>query len=432
MTEKGCCGKRRPSVMSSGLTMLIRSPNRCRRVHFIFATFLSHAHSDGKFRYVNAILRSVDRLGRDAALEKTSILDNVDPWLLEEWIKTYGTDRTKMIVEVAMSESPTFVTVNQRLLPSNDKEAQRRRLEAVRDRFANAFGSPKVDEVTEVDRASSSPEILPTGSIRIGKSSGPVSKWPLYDSGDWWVQNPSATLPAIALWNSLSNRHGEDDAKDMHVVDLCSAPGGKTAQLCSFGFGRVDAIEVDERRSKVLLQNLRRLGMEDACSVVLANATQWRPSVDISHDDGSISTRTFVDGIIIDAPCTATGTASRRPEVLTKAMNLEELGRTQRQILAHAADGLLKPGGIMVYATCSLLKQEGEDQVNWLLSASRTVESNNAKTVSTMQTVPFLPGEIPGFDDAIDENGWLRILPGTLPGPLRYCDGFFVARLKKV
>jgi 16S rRNA (cytosine967-C5)-methyltransferase len=333
-------------------------------------------------------------------------------------------------------------------VPAHDEEGKQRRLASVRDIFATASNSPIEDDeaVMSTEKESSTKNILATGSILVDNCSGPVSQWPLYDDGDWWVQNPSATLPAIALRKGLlmRNRRIDDDGrnadddllKGLHVVDMCSAPGGKTAQLCSFGFGRVDAVEINERRSKILRQNLRRLGMEGRCNVVVADGTQWKPDATSSDDgyDESAGSDHFVDGIIVDAPCTATGNGSRRPEVLRKTINLPEQVSTQRELLAHAADKLLRPGGILVYATCSLLQLEGEDQVRWLISDKRREEHSDDRqeSVATMQTVPFVPGEIPGFDDAIDENGWLRILPGTLPGPLRFCDGFFIARLVKV
>jgi 16S rRNA (cytosine967-C5)-methyltransferase len=391
-------------------------------------------------------------MGKESALERTSALDNVDPWLLREFTKAYGTDKATMIVEAAMSENPTFITVNQMAVPAHDEVGKQQRLEAIRDVFATVFNPPKSDdEAVDTNTESSSDVILPTGSILVDNCRGPVSKWPLYDDGDWWVQNPSSTVPAIALWKGLRSRSkrcdddgGTSDDEGMlsslHVVDMCSAPGGKTAQLCAFGFGQVDAIEINDRRTKILRQNLKRLGMEDMCNVVVADGTQWKPvATGIAAVDGRPSpplAETYVDGIIVDAPCSATGNGSRQPEVLRKSINLQEQVTIQRQLLAHAVDDILRPGGIMVYATCSLLQQEGEEQMRWLLSTARAEDRSSGigheGKCATMEIIPFVSGEIPGFDEAIDENGWLRILPGTLPGPLRFCDGFFVARLRKV
>jgi 16S rRNA C967 or C1407 C5-methylase (RsmB/RsmF family) len=294
-----------------------------------------------------------------------------------------------------MVQSPIFLSVNHET--GSTEEERQAKLESIRMEFSGAN--------------SSQAELLPHGSIRVPSGLlGAVSRWPLYDEGEWWVQDPSATLPAIALYNAVCTN--DQAAQDLHVVDLCSAPGGKTAQLCSLGFGKVTAVEVSSRRTKPLMDNLKRLKMEGVCEVTVADGREWKPG----NDDQ-------VHGVLVDAPCSATGLGSRRPDVLRKSPDLTDLTTVQRELAAHTADVLLQPGGIMVYATCSLLKQESEDQMNCLLSRSDGAD---------METVPFLPGEIPGFDDAIDANGWLRVLPGTLPGSLVSCDGFFVARLRRV
>jgi 16S rRNA (cytosine967-C5)-methyltransferase len=358
--------------------------------------------------FANAVLRNIDRDGR-SRLEGTSVVDNLDPWLAEQWVKQYGEESTEGMVEAAMSQSPVFITVNH----SMDRSSER--LEEIRDIFTttNDEGDPQ------------SAELLPVGSIRIPSNlGGAVSKWPLYDEGAWWVQDVSATLPAISLFNSLSNNKQSESenqhrpVEDMHVVDLCSAPGGKTAQLCSMGFGRVDAVEFSARRSRSLRQNLKRLGMEDVCNVFVADGREFLPEADDAT--GPVK----VEGVLLDAPCSATGVGSRRPDVLRKKIDMNDLTSLQRDLLVHAVHNILEVGGVLVYATCSLLRQEGEDQIEWLLS-----EHQSGSLL--LETIPFTPGEIPGFDDSIDENGWLRVIPGVLPGSLKFCDGFFVARIRK-
>ena len=302
-----------------------------------------------------------------------------------------------------MSQSPVFITVNHLEGERVQDDCKTEKLEQMRDLFT-----------TTDDEGDPQPaELIPVGSIRIPDDfGGAVSKWPLYDEGAWWVQDVSATLPAIALFNTLIGENNEKKPEDMYVVDLCSAPGGKTAQLCSMGFGRVDAIEFSPRRSRSLNQNLERLGMGDICNVVIADGREFEP-------DG------LVHGVLVDAPCSATGVGSRRPDVLRKSIDMKELTSIQRELTVHAIDNILEVGGVLVYATCSLLKQEGEGQIEWLLSQERSEGES-------IETIPFTPGEIPGFDDCIDENGWLRVVPGVLPGSLKYCDGFFVARLRKI
>jgi 16S rRNA (cytosine967-C5)-methyltransferase len=149
--------------------------------------------------------------------------------------------------------------------------------------------------------------------------------------------------------------------------------------------------------------------------VVVADGCEWTPS------------NTLVDAVLVDVPCTATGTGSKRPDVLRRPADYTDLLAVQQALSCHAADAIVKVGGYLVYATCSLLKQESEDQVARLLDRSTT-----DPTVAQLQTVAFEKGEIPGFDDAIDENGWIRVLPGMLRGSLSQCDGFFVARLQRV
>jgi 16S rRNA (cytosine967-C5)-methyltransferase len=383
--------------------------------------------SKAQISYVNAVLRNIDREGK-SRLDATSTLANVDTWLADQWIQTYGKETTEKMVEAAMSQSPVFITVNhshQENSATKQQDTILDRSENIRDVFTSIAGEAE-DEDEDEDSEQAEAELLPIGSIRIPNNvGGSVSKWPLYDDGAWWVQDVSATLPAIALFNSLCTNGGKQP-KDVHVVDLCSAPGGKTAQLCSMGFGKVDAVEISKRRSRSLHQNLKRLGMEDMCNVCIENGTKFQPSHTSENDDG-------VQGVLVDAPCSATGLGSRRPDVLRKSINLEELISIQRELVVHAANNILDVGGVLVYATCSLLKQEGEDQVDWLLSQDVSGKGVNTELLSsTLETIPFELGEMPGFDDCIDENGWLRVIPGVLPGSLEFCDGFFVARMRRI
>jgi 16S rRNA (cytosine967-C5)-methyltransferase len=355
--------------------------------------FCCSVSSKSQINFVNAVLRSIDREGQEA-LEATSVYDNVEPWLVQNWIDSYGDENTKAIVEAAMAQSPIFISVNHE--PQSTAAEREVKLERIREEFSTEEGLEA--------------ELLPHGCIRVPEQSfGSVSTWPGYEEGHWWVQDPSATLPALALFNSLTKEG--NGVEDLRVVDLCSAPGGKTAQLCSLGFGKVTAVEVSARRTKPLNENLARLHMKELCQVVVADGRDWKP-----EDNAK------VDGVLVDAPCSATGVGSRRPDVLRKSPELEELTRIQKELAVHTVDELLDIGGIMVYATCSLLKEESEDQMNWLLSRNEGAE---------VETIPFLPDEIPGFDDAIDKNGWLRVIPGVLPGTLKFCDGFFVARLRR-
>ena len=322
--------------------------------------------------------------------EYSSAIDNIAPWLVSAWKKDWGENMTQTISDASMKESPIFLSVK---YPPNSLEEDRKNLSL---EICNAFGGTT--------------QVLPHGSIRVGEElSGAVSEWPLYQEGIWWVQDASSSLPAIALHSALAK---VGNVGEMNVVDLCAAPGGKSAQLVSLGFKHVSAIEVSPRRSRRLQENLDRLQMYDRCTVHIKDGTMWQPESDSD----------MIQGVLVDAPCSATGTGSKRPDVLRRNEDLSDLLHVQEKLANHCFENLLKPGGVMVYATCSTLKQESEDQVNKLLN----------KYAGRIHTVPFLKGEIQGFDEAIDSNGWMRVIPGALGGVLEGCDGFFLARLKKL
>lgn len=337
---------------------------------------------ESKIKYANAVLRRLTRDGDDL-LGKTDIVDNISPWLVEAWNQDWGVDKSKGIIQASMQETPRCITVKQ-----NSESDPTEQSEFI----ANHFNET---------------EILPQGSIRILQHPpGSVSSWPLYDKGLYWFQDVSATLPALALYKTLS-KNGKENIKGKRVVDMCAAPGGKTAQLCSYGF-HVTAVEGSERRSRRLKQNLDRLGMN--CELVLADGTKWLPDQTI-------------DAVLLDVPCSATGTGSKRPDVLRRDPDISELLDVQFRLASHAIDDILVKDGILIYASCSLLKAESEGQI------SRILQRDEGARV---KVVPFLPGEIPGFDEAIDEEGFIRLVPGVLEHSLGQYDGFFVARLQKL
>ena len=219
---------------------------------------------------------------------------------------------------------------------------------------------------------------------------GAVSELPGFGEGRWWVQDLAASLPA----RLIPEQGGE-------VLDLCAAPGGKTMQMAAAGH-RVTAVDQSESRLKRLQENLDRTGLK--AELVASDAGRWQPG------------RAF-EAILLDAPCSATGTFRRHPEVLYRARPqiIRESAELQARLLAGAASWL-KPGGSLVYSVCSLEPDEGESIIGRFLEANDSFE-----------LAPPNPGELPDFVTPTPE-GWVRVLPGLLEdkGGL---DGFFIARL---
>lgn len=231
-------------------------------------------------------------------------------------------------------------------------------------------------------------EQLPTGSLRL-RQAGQVSALPGFDEGAWWVQDAAAAVPASLL----------GDVNGLEVLDLCAAPGGKTLQLAASG-ARVTAVDVSAERLQRLQQNLDRVVLE--AKTIDADVMHWQPG-------------TKFDAILLDAPCSATGTLRRHPDLpFAKTGDIGGLIRLQRRMLARALDWL-KPGGRLVYCTCSLLPAEGEDQVAAVLAERSDI---------TRQPVAGLPAEW------LTSDGDLRLRPDFWPerGGM---DGFFAAILRK-
>ena len=219
---------------------------------------------------------------------------------------------------------------------------------------------------------------LPRGTM-VGDLAG-------YAEGAWWVQDLAASLPARLLGPGEGRR----------VLDLCAAPGGKTLQLAAAGW-RVTALDINGRRLDRLRENLARTGL--TAEVVVADALAWEPGEPF-------------DAVLLDAPCTATGTARRHPDVLHRIgeRQIAEMADSQARLLDRAV-GWIKPGGRLVYAVCSLEREEGEEQVRRIAAAFDPIRADE------------LP---PGLSPT--PEGWARTDPGMLArqGGL---DGFFIARL---
>lgn len=322
------------------------------------AVNLATARKQTKFKgLVNAVLRRLTREGRDI-LARIPVAANFPDWMYAAWVEAYGADQAAGIAEAILTEPPLDITVR-------DDAA----------RWAGTLGAT----------------VLSGNSVRRGFD-GAITELPGYADGAWWVQDAAAAMPARLLGDVAGKR----------VVDLCAAPGGKTAQIVAGG-AEVTAVDRSEVRLKRLERNLARLGMD--ATVVTADGTKWRPE-------------SPVDAVLVDPPCTATGTIRRHPDILhaKSAPDVPLLAGIQRDLLAAAID-MVKPGGTVVFCTCSLQPEEGEAVVDAVLGAGAPATRK-----------PIDPAELGGLAEVVTAAGDLRTLPTHLAGK-GGLDGFFAARL---
>ncbi len=314
----------------------------------------------------NAILRRVAAEGRAILASRDRIELNIPRWLMARWRTTYGAEAAHAIAEASLREAALDISLKQ---------------QADAGEWVGKLGGT----------------LLPTGSIR-RPADGRIEDLPGYEEGAWWVQDAAAALVARVA--------GEVAGRT--IADLCAAPGGKTAQLAAAG-GVVTAVDVSPKRLERLEANLRRLGL--SAEVLTVDAATWRPE------------RTF-DVVVLDAPCTATGTIRRHPDIL-RLKSAEDVGRLAKQqaaMLANAAH-LVRPGGILVYSTCSLEPEEGQAQVEAFLQG-----------FAEFERLPISVSEFGGDADWSTPRGDIRTLPLHLemaPAELSGIDGFFIARLQR-
>jgi len=253
-------------------------------------------------------------------------------------------------------------------------------------------GQPPLDlSLADVDWTGLEGVSLAAGHLRM-TDAGAVPDLAGYADGAWWVQDIAASIPARLIGCGAGV-----------AFDLCAAPGGKTLQLASAGW-QVTAVDSSESRARRLRENIARTGV--SAKVVIADVRSWSPTEP-------------ADAVLVDAPCSASGIFRRHPDVLHRASAgaVAELAPLQAEILARAADWT-KPGGRLVYATCSLEPEEGEAQIERFLS------DRTDFTIETPVEVELPRGIV------AHERGWVRILPGTLEAE-GGCDGFFIARLRR-
>jgi 16S rRNA (cytosine967-C5)-methyltransferase len=312
---------------------------------------------------INAVLRRVTREGPELLKTLDAGLLDTPPWLFARWTRAYGEDTARAIATAHGHEPPLDLTVK------SDAESWAARLRG---------------------------KVLPTGTIRT-TTQGLVSLLPGYSEGVWWVQDAAAALPA-RLFGDIAGKS---------VADLCAAPGGKTAQLAQAG-AHVTAVDRSASRLARVRDNLARLGL--AAETVVADATEWQAGP--------------FDAVLIDAPCSSTGTIRRHPDVgwLKNELDLAQLIGLQRRLLDRAV-ALTRPGGRIVYCTCSLEPEEGEQQIEALLDRE-----------PALRRIMVNVGEIEGIADFVTPAGDLRTLPSHWPDPdvrMSGLDGFFAARLER-
>ena len=313
---------------------------------------------------INAVLRRVAQ-SRDTAQPANATRDT-PKWLVARWTKRYGAETARAIAAANGHEPALDLTVKY------DAESWAERLRG---------------------------RVLPNGTLRT-LAQGAISLLPGFTEGAWWVQDAAASLPARLF----------GDVRGKEIADLCAAPGGKTAQL-AFAGARVTAVDRSAARLARLRENLTRLALE--AETVVADVLEWQPPDAASFD-----------GILLDAPCSSTGTIRRHPDVpwLKTEADIAVLASLQQRLLDRAVN-LLKVGGTLVYCVCSLEPEEAEDQIAALLARDPRVAR-----------APVAAQELAGHAEFLTADGDLRTLPPQLPDPDPHwggLDGFYAARLTK-
>lgn len=330
---------------------------------------VTHAKSDPRTSrfaaLVNGVLREIVRRKERALPAALSATMEAPDWFSERLIAAYGKEQARHILDAHRAEAPIDLTVK-----ANPED------------WAQKLGGI----------------VLPTGSVRLEKLEGSITALPGFEEGEWWVQDAAATMPAMLFGNITGLR----------VADLCAAPGGKTAQLAHAG-AHVTALELSPNRAKRLAGNLERLQLK--AEIVKGDMFAFEPEE-------------LFDAVLLDAPCSSTGTVRRHPDVpWTKTMeDVRKLADLQTRMLAKALT-LVKSGGQLIFSNCSLDPIEGEELYRQFLASHPEAIAD-----------PIKAGEFSFADEFLTPEGTLRTTPAGLKGEslaVSGLDGFFAARLRK-
>ncbi|KKB86256.1 hypothetical protein VW29_03265 [Devosia limi DSM 17137] len=365
LLDKGMPGKSGTfeAVLRLSLAQLVFLPDL--GAHSALFLAVEATKRDPKARHLSGLMNAVLRRAQANSAKFGTLSDDllIPDTFGDTWVDAYGEAAIPAFTEALLAGAPLDLT-----LKDNDAEL-----------IAELGATPVMAD-----------------TVRIDMRDRPVEALPGYAEGRWWVQDAASAIPARLLKLEQGAR----------VLDLCAAPGGKTAQLIKAGYA-VTALDSDARRMERLRENLARLDY---------NAET------ITADAGTFGPNSLYDGVLLDAPCSATGTFRRHPEVVWHRSVADVQGRVrlQRALLTNAFR-CLDAGGVLIYCVCSLEPAEGEEQVSWALDS-----------LPGLELYPVTADEMAGLESAVDQRGLVRTHPGMAPGgQAGGMDGFFVARFRR-
>ena len=334
---------------------------------------IAKKNSPHHVKFINAILRQLSRDFENNKLNKSNVLMNIPIEIMNKWKNIF-------------SEEQLIKIANQHLVIPPALDISICPKENINKWKINLKG-----------------KILGSNNIRLINSYGKINKIHGYDQGKWWIQDIAAQLPVKILLSKIKH--------NTNVIDLCAAPGGKTAQLLTNNL-KVTSLESNNKRTKILKENLNRLNLKT--KLIIKDATQYKPEK-------------LADALLLDAPCTSSGTLRKNPDILWRLSykkgnyfsHMRSVIEIQRGLL-DSASKMLKPGGFLIYSVCSMEKEEGENQIVDFIK-------KNSKFIID----PIKESEIDITKKAITKDGFIKTLPffSSEEGGM---DGFFIARLIKI